>query len=137
MADKIRKIDYFSMQTADRAGEGLRLLSALRDAGIGLLAFTGFPSGRRVQMDFVPEDSAAFIKAARKLGLALSPKKSGFIIEGKDRVGAIVNTLAKLAKAGISVVAMDAVCAGKGRFGAIFWVKPAEVERVAKLLRAA
>jgi hypothetical protein len=34
------------------------------------------------------------------------------------------------------MVAMDAVAAGKGRFGAIFWVKPRDVARAARVLRA-
>jgi len=49
---------------------------------------------------------------------------------------AMSKLLAALAKAPISVTAMDAVTAGKGRFGAIFWVKPKAVAKTAKLLGA-
>jgi hypothetical protein len=34
------------------------------------------------------------------------------------------------------MVAMNAVTAGSGRFGAIFWVKPKDVARASRLLRA-
>jgi hypothetical protein len=41
-----------------------------------------------------------------------------------------------LGRAKINVVAVDAVTSGKGRFGAIFWVKPKAVAKAAKLLGA-
>ena len=48
----------------------------------------------------------------------------------------MLKTLDTLAAAKINVVACDAVTSGKGRFGAIFWVKPAAVAKTAKLLGA-
>ncbi|TAK04592.1 MAG: hypothetical protein EPO39_11040 [Candidatus Manganitrophaceae bacterium] len=134
MADTIRKVDYFTLQAADRPGEGARLLAALREAGVNLLAFTGFPEGRRAQIDFVPEGAAAFKAAAKKAGMKLSPKKSAFLIQGEDRVGAIAEVMEKLAAARINVTAIDALCAGGGRYGAILWVKPPDVRKAAKAL---
>ena len=64
--DTIRRCDYFSMDTAHKVGEGARLLGALRDEGVNLLAFTGFPKGRRAQVDFIPADTAQFRLARRK-----------------------------------------------------------------------
>ena len=136
MADVIRKVDYFSIQAADKPGEGLRYLGALREQGVNLLAFTGFPTGRRAQIDFIPEDTAALKAAAKKMKLALGAKKSAFLLQGEDRAGALAETLETLAAAKINVTAMDAVTAGSGRFGAIFWVKPGDVNRAAKLLGA-
>ncbi|HSD61287.1 MAG TPA: ACT domain-containing protein [Burkholderiales bacterium] len=136
MADVIRKVDYFSIQAADKPGEGLRYLSALREQGVNLLAFTGFPTGRRAQIDFIPEDTAALKAAAKKVKLALGARKSAFLLQGEDRAGALAETLETLAAAKINVTAMDAVTAGSGRFGAIFWVKPRDVNRAAKLLGA-
>jgi hypothetical protein len=43
----------------------------------------------------------------------------------------------KLAEAKINVTAIDAVCAGAGRYGAILWVAPRDVSKAAKLLGAA
>ena len=43
----------------------------------------------------------------------------------------------KLADAKINVTAVDAACAGAGRFGAILWVEPRDVTRAARLLGAA
>ncbi|HTS22547.1 MAG TPA: hypothetical protein VMN79_12160 [Casimicrobiaceae bacterium] len=136
MADRIRKVDYYYVMVPNSAGQGAKVLAGLAEQGVNLLAFSGFPSGGKGQLDLVPESSAALARAAKKLGLKLSKKKSGFLLEGKDRVGAMGKTLGKLAKAKISITAMDAVVAGKGRFAAIFWVKPKHVARTAKLLGA-
>ena len=134
--DTIRKADYFSMETAHKVGEGARLLGALRDAGVNLLAFTGFPSGRRAQVDFIPADAAQFRAAARKLKLKVGARKTVFLVEGDDRPGAIAEICEKLANAGINMIAMDAVAIGNGRYGAIFWVTPREVNKTARLLGA-
>lgn len=136
MADTVRRVDYFYIETPDKPGEGARALALLRDAGVNLLAFSGFPKGRRAQLDFVPDDSAQFKSAARKAGWKLSPRKTGFLIQGDDRVGAVADHLEKLAAARINVTATDAVCAGAGHYGVILWVKPRDVNRAAKVLGA-
>ncbi len=136
MADTIKKVEYYKIETANRAGEGARILGALKEAGVNLIAFTGFPRGRRTQLDFIPEDGAAFRKAMKKAGVAVSKKKTGFLVQGRDKVGAIADILTKLADAGINVTALNAVTAGKGRFGAILWVKPESVAKASKTLGA-
>ena len=136
MSDTVRKVDYFYVVVPDRPGECSKVLSALAAENINLLAFSGFPSSRKGQLDLVPEDSTAFKVAAKKLRLKLSPRKSGFLLQGDDRVGAMNEVLGKLASAKINVTAMDAVSSGGGRYGAIFWVKPPAVSRAAKVLGA-
>jgi len=66
MADRITKAEYFKLETPNRPGEGARVLKVLRDAKVNLVAFTGFPKGRKAQMDFVPTNAAAFQKAMKK-----------------------------------------------------------------------
>ena len=136
MPETIRRVDYFYIEVPDKPGEGAKVLAALRDAGINLLAYTGFPRGRRAQLDFIPEDPASFKAAAKKIGLKLSAKKTGFWIQGLDRPGAIAALMGKLAAANVNVTASDAVCAGKGRYGAILWVKSADLRKAAKALGA-
>ncbi len=132
--DTIRKVDYFVMDVSQKVGEGARVLGAIQDAGINLLAFTGFPKGRRAQIDFVPEDPTVFQAAAKRARLRVRAKKSGFIVQGDDRPGAVAGLMNRLAQAGINVTAIDAVCAGRGRYGAIFWVKPRDVRKAAGAL---
>jgi hypothetical protein len=136
MPDTISKRDYFAIEIPDKPGEGVRILQALKDQGVNLVAFTGFPTGRRAQLDFIPEDTAQLKSAAKALKLKLGARKTCFVIEGEDRVGALTDTLARLAEAKINVTALDAVAAGTGRYGALFWVKPGDVNKAAKLLGA-
>ncbi len=136
MAYTIRKVVYFSMETPHRVGEAARILGMLRDAKVDLLAYTGFPNGRKAQMDFIPKNSAAFLRVARRAKCRLSRKKFGFLVQGQDRPGAVADVMARLAETKINVTAIDAVCAGKGRYGAILWVKPRDLRRSAKALRA-
>jgi len=136
MANTLRKVDYYYVMLPNRAGQGAKIMAALAAEGVNLLAFSGFPSSGKAQLDLVPEDGAKLRKAARKLGLKLSVRKSGFLCHGDDRVGAMTTILNKLAAAKVNVTAVDAVTGGKGRFGAIFWVKPNAVAKAARVLGA-
>jgi hypothetical protein len=136
MAETIRKVQYFYVMAPDRPGEGARALETLREAGVNLLAFSGFPVGKRAQLDFVPENPAAFRAAAKRAKWKVVGPKTGFLVDGDDRPGAVAGILGRLAAARVNVTATDAVCAGAGRFGAILWVKARDVARAAKLLGA-
>jgi len=108
-----------------------------KKARVNLIAFTGFPSGNgRAQLDFIPSDQRAFKTEARKAGIKLVGPKTAFLIQGQDRAGAIADIATKLAEAGISITALDAIAAGGKRYGAILWVKPRNVGRAAKTLGA-
>jgi hypothetical protein len=133
----VKKIAYFAMDVANKPGEAAGVLQALSQAGVNLLAFSGFPRGRRAQLDLIPEDVALFRKAMSKAKLKAKPKKTGFLVQGDDRPGAVAEVLQKLADAGINVTAIDAVSAGTDRYGAILWVKPPDVKKAAKVLQAA
>jgi len=77
MADTIQRVEYFYAQVPNKAGEGARFLTALQEAGIDLLAFSGFPEGRGSQLDFVPADPAAFKQFARTAKWKLTgPKRA-------------------------------------------------------------
>ena len=137
MADRVRKVSYCSCEVRSRPGQAAAALGALRDAGVDLLAFTGFPlGGGRAQLDFVAASLAGVRRVARREGWRLSRPKRGFLIQGEDRVGAVHQHLARLAEAGINVTAVDAVAAGSGRYGVILWVKPRDQARAARALRA-
>lgn len=137
MPDEIRRIDYYDVTVADKPGEAARILTALETAGVNLIAFSGFPQGaRKAQLDFMAEDSAAFKKAARTAGLKLGPKKRGFLVQGEDHPGAAGAIARKLSDAGINLTSLQTVCAGAGRYGGLFWVKPGDVRKAGKALGA-
>jgi prephenate dehydratase len=89
-----------------------------------------------VQVDFMPDDSVKFRRAAKKAGLRVSKRKTVFLVRGGDRVGALTAILGKLASKKINLVALSAVTAGNRRYGMIFWVKPKDIGRTSRLLRA-
>lgn len=134
MPDKVRTVDYYYIDVPDRPGEGARILAHLKKSRVNLLAVHAFPQGRRTQVDFVPADAAKFRAAARAAGWKVVGPKKAFVIQGNDRVGALVDYFTRLAAAKINVTATDALAAGGGRFGAILWVKARDVNRAGKVL---
>ncbi len=102
---------------------------------MNLLAFSGFPEGRRAQLDFIAADAAAFKVVANANKWKVVGPKRGFLIQGDDRVGAIANIVGRLADSKISIVAVDAVSAN-GRYGALCSVAPRDVRRAAQVLDA-
>jgi hypothetical protein len=136
MPDTVRKVEYFSIKVPNKPGEAFRVLQTLVSSGINLLACSGHPVGRHAQIDVVPDDTGKFNTAMSKAGLDFTAAKSGFLIQGEDRPGALAQNLLRLANAGINVTGIDAMAAGEGRWGAIVWVKPEDVNSAARALGA-
>jgi hypothetical protein len=137
MPDRVRKVNYCYAIVPNRAGQGARILADLKDAGVNLLAYSGFPiGGGRSQLDFVVEKMGPLHRLARNNGWRLSKERKGLLIQGADEVGALHRHVEKLSSAGINVTAADAVAAGQGRYGMILWVKPGDYRRAAKALGA-
>jgi hypothetical protein len=134
MGDDVQRVQYFYTEVPDKPGEAAKLLSVLKEEGVNLLAFAAFPQGRRAQLDFIPVDQVAFKAAAKKARIKLVGPKTGFVIQGDDRAGAVGEIASKLAAAEINITALHAVAAGAGRYGAIFWVKSRDVNKAAKVL---
>jgi len=133
--DQIRRIDYFYLTLSDNPGEGARVLAALQAAGVNLLGISAFPHGaRKSQLDLIPEDSGALRKAARSAGFKLSGKKTGFLIQGEDRQGAVADAANRLAEANINIISAQVFCAGSGRYGGMLWVGASDLRRAAKAL---
>ena len=135
MADAVRLVDYFYVSIPNKAGEGARLLELLRQERVNLLAFSAFPEGRKAQADFIPEDSAAFRRAAKKAKWKVVGPKKVFLVQGDDRVGACADLIGALAAAKINVIALDAVSV-HGRYGAIFWVAPKDLKKTQKVINS-
>ncbi len=136
MADKVRRVDYYYTEVPDLPGEGSRIFQKLKEAGVNLLAFTAFPTTTsKSQIDFVPENSEAFAKAAKGAGITVSSKKQAFFVQGADRVGAAAETLKKLADVKVNVRAANA-CSSERGFGLIIWVKSDDFPTASKALGA-
>jgi hypothetical protein len=137
MSDRVKKVSYAYVMVPNRPGNGALVLAALRRAEVNLLAFSAFPGrGGKAQVDLVADDLSAVRRLARRNGWRLSTVKRGFVIQGKDRVGAVSRHLDKLGARRINVTAADAVCAGNGRYGMLLWVKQKDYGRAARALGA-
>ena len=137
MPDRVLRARYCKVLVPHRAGQGAALLGGVANAGINLLAHSGFPvGGGNAQLDFVAENIGAVRRAVAKHGLRASAVRRCFVIQGDDRVGAVQRHLAKLAKARVNVIAADAVAAGKRRYGMLLWVRPQDYGRAARALGA-
>ncbi len=136
MDEEVRVVEHYSASILNKVGEGARVLGALRDAGVNLIAFWGYKHGaQRAQLEFIPEDSATFVAAAKQAKLRVS-KSTALYIHGDDRPGAIADILAKLAGARINVVAVQAVCGGGGSYGTIVFLPEAAARKAASVLSA-
>jgi hypothetical protein len=137
MAYRVRKVNYCYLMAASRAGQAAKILAALKDGGVDLLAFSGFPvRGGRAQVDLVADDLARVRRVGARNGWRLSRTRQGFLVQGDDEPGAVLKVVQRLADAKINMVAADAVSAGKGRYGMILWVRHRDVGRAAKALNA-
>lgn len=136
MATTVKKVAYFAMDVPNRAGRGAKIMGELANRGVNLLAFSGFPNGKKAQLDFIPEDAAMFRKAVKAAKLTTRPQKFGFLIQGDDRKGAVAKILKKLADRKINVTAINAVSAGKARFAAILWVTSKDVSKASRAFKA-
>lgn len=136
MSDTVRKVEYFSILVPDKPAQAFGVLSTLVSANVNLLACSGVQRGRRAQIEVVPEDSRRFRSAVRKAGLDFTPEKTGFLIQGDDRPGALAEHLSMLADNDVNVTGIDALSAGAGRWAAIIWVDESAVAKAAKALGA-
>jgi hypothetical protein len=129
------KLEYYSVVVSNKPGKGEHVLSALKEAGVNFVAIWGYPMGKsKARIDLVAEDTALLKKAAKQLKIELGKKQTAFHITGEDHPGAVAEVLAKLAAKKINVFAMQALCAGNGRFGALVQVAPDDVKKAAKAL---
>lgn len=137
MADTVRKVNYCYLTVPGRAGQGAKVLGEITEAGINMLGFSGFPQGTgKAQLDILAQNIGAVRRVAKSNGWTLSANKKGFLIQGQDGVGAVYRHLQRLADAGVSVTASNAVSAGAGRYGMVLWVKPKDYAKAARALKA-
>ena len=78
----------------------------------------------------------ALRRVAKKNNWKLSKAKKGFLISGRDDLGAVHRHIDRLAANKINITAADAVSAGQKRYGMILWVRPKDYAKAARVLKA-
>src|SRR5260370_35162090 len=99
MAETVRTMDYFYVMVPDKPGEGARILAELKNAGVNLIAYSGFPEGRGAQLDFVPMNSMAFRDVPKRMKRRVKGPKRCSIIAGDDRLAGCAGGLCQLCAA--------------------------------------
>ncbi|HSB29616.1 MAG TPA: hypothetical protein VLE19_17245 [Pyrinomonadaceae bacterium] len=135
MAFSIRRVDYFYATVKDEPGEAYKLLSLLASLGINLLAVTAIPYGpMNTQLTLFPEDTGKLRSEALKAGLKLEGPQPAILIQGDDKLGALVEVHMKLYDANVNVYASSGVSNGKGSYGYIIYVRPDDFQRAVTAL---
>ena len=138
MAQSVCKVEFFTATIANKIGEGAKVLYALKEAGVNLAAFWGYPLGAKAKMaaiEIIPVSAAGFGKIARKAGLQIE-KGMAFLVEGDDQPGAVADLLGALAAAGINVNAVKAMQSGEAKYRAGIFVAKEDLRKAAKVLGA-
>jgi hypothetical protein len=137
MAFSIRRIEYFRTMISDEPGEGFTVLSTLASQGINLLAFTGVPHGdRRTELTLYPESASAFARTGTAAGMQLEGPLPALLVQGDDELGALAGIHRALARAQLNVVAATGVADGRGSFGYVIHLRPADVDSAVDVLAA-
>jgi hypothetical protein len=131
----IRRVNYFYATVRDRPGEGYQILAHLAAGDVNLLAFHATPMGPEyTRLALFPENEERFAAVAERLGLVLEGPQRAFLIQGDDRLGALVDIHRKLYDAKVNVFSSSGVTDGRGNYGYILYVRPEEYEHGARAL---
>lgn len=135
MSFNVRRVDYFNATIQDQPGEGYRILTQLAELGINMVAFTAVPVGpTSTQLTIFPDDTHKMEAAGRGAGLRLDGPHPAILVQGDDKMGALVGVHEQLYGAKVNVFAATAVTDGSGRYGYILYVRRQEYERAVAAL---
>lgn len=135
MSYKIRKLNYYYAITQDKPGEAHKILSILADVGVNQLAFNAMQMGpERSQITFFPEDESLLVRVAKKAGLSLDGPYNAILVQGTDKMGALVEIHEKLYSANINIASSTAIADGSGSYGYLIYVRPDDYDRAAEAL---
>jgi hypothetical protein len=136
MAFEIRRVEYFYTTVKDQPGEAYKVLSLLASLGINLLAVTAVPFGpMNTQLTIFPEDAGRLRIEAQKAGLTLEGPQPALLVQGDDKLGALVEVHMKLFEADVNIYASSGVSDGKGSYGYIIYVRPDDYEKAVTALK--
>ena len=129
----VKRVKSFVIDVENKAGVLAEYLKGLRDAGVNLRGLWGFATmGGNGKIHCIPDDEGKFLQACKKMGKEPRARTS-FSVTGEDRVGALCDLLDRVAAAGISVNAVDAISSANG-FGAYIWGDRTNSEALGKVL---
>jgi hypothetical protein len=130
---KVKRVTYFMANLEDKPGELLKVMQNLRDKKIGLKGLWGFGTHSGKAQLFVVAKKVEKLRDLWKSSGLLAEEGTGFLIQGSDRIGAMVESLQTLAAGGVNIHAVEAIAA-KGRYASFLWVQREDVDKAAEAL---
>lgn len=131
---EIKRVRYFSISGRDRPGELARFARTMMEAGVNLAGVWGFrKGGGQAEIIAIPADAEPFRKAAQRAGWTAEAGVC-FHLTGEDRVGALSESLERVAQEGINLHALGAMGV-EGRYSAYVWAQEKDVDRLGKILK--
>ncbi len=135
MSNKVRKLNYYYALTQDKPGEAYKILSILADVGVNQLAFNVMQVGpERSQITLFPEDESLLKDVAKKAGLNLDGPYNAILVQGSDKLGALVEVHERLLNANINIASSTAIADTKGGYGYLIYIRPSEYSKAAEVL---
>ena len=130
MAFRIRPVEYYYATVRDELGAAYRVLAALAERRVNLLAFTAVPSGPALaQFALFPEQPQVLVAEARAVNLPLDGPYRAFLVQGDDELGALATVHEKLVDAGVDIYASAGVTDGHGSFGYVVYIREDTFQR--------
>lgn len=135
MAFTVRAVEYHYANVRDDLEATYRVLHALAERGVGLLAFTAVPTGPTLaQFALFPEDPGKLVAEARSAGLALDGPHHALLVQGDDELGALAQVHKALLDARVDIFASTGVTDSRGSFGYVIYVREDQFEQAASAL---
>jgi len=131
---KAKRVAFFKAKIEDKPGALLALAKDLKAKNLGLIALKGVGQAGQGEI-LVIAKSPDKLRDAWKASGTLAEEGTAFFVSGADKTGALVASLDAIAKAGVNIVATEAIAVG-GKFGVILWVPPQDLDKTAQALGA-
>ena len=136
MPSTVRRVQYFYATVRGEPDEAFELLGHLAGQGVNLLALNTMPLGPdAMQLTLFPEDPPKLLDAAKAAGMTLEGPHSALLVQGEDHLGVLAKLHSQLHRSGAHVYASSAVTDGRGYYGAVLYMRPADAERAAGVLK--
>jgi hypothetical protein len=130
---KTKRVIYFKAQIEDKPGALLALAKDLKEKKLDLIALKGVGQAGRGDILAIAKNEDKLREAWKGAGI-LVEEGLAFLLTGTDSTGALVASLETLTNVGVNIAALEAIGVG-GKYGAVLWVSPEDVEKTAKALK--
>jgi hypothetical protein len=130
----VKETTSFTIAAENKPGTLAAFIGKMKQQNIDLAGLWGWGEGPKAGIIAIPKNAGQFKKAVAAAGYAAT-EGSCFQLTGEDRVGALTDTLDRVAKERVNLRAVDAV-AHNGRYTAYIWTEAADTEKVKRLLKS-